>query len=128
MGARAYVANTLAARVSVIDTATNKVVAEVPGLSFSQGVAVAPDGKHAYATAFATPSGIVSVIDTATNTVVADPGGGGGYSPIGGRHHPGWETRLCRNTGPVFSAGECFGDRHGQQHGGGHGRGGSYTQ
>jgi len=70
----AYVTNHDSRTVSVIDTATNTVVATVPvGLGFPNGVAVTPDGKHAYV-AIGTPSLVpssVSVIDTATNTVVA---------------------------------------------------------
>jgi YVTN family beta-propeller protein len=55
--------------VTVIDTATNMVVATVPVGSFPAGVAVAPDGKHVYVTNFI--SNTVSVIDTATNMVGA---------------------------------------------------------
>jgi YVTN family beta-propeller protein len=55
--------------VSVIDTATNTVVATVPVGSFPFGVAITPDGTHAYVTN--QDSHTVSVIDTATNTVVA---------------------------------------------------------
>ncbi len=63
----AYVANANSNNVSVIDTATNSVVATVP-LGFSPaGVAVTPDGKHVYVT----DSAGVAVIDTATNLLVA---------------------------------------------------------
>lgn len=76
----AYVANfditTQESTSSVIDTATNTVVAtirltiaSVPG-----GVAVAPDGKYVYvAEVDGSPrhQGSVAVIDTATNTVAA---------------------------------------------------------
>ena len=65
--------------VSVIDTATNTVVATVPVGSCPFGVAVTPDGKHAYV-ANDLSSNTVSVIDTATNTVVATVGVGN--SPI----------------------------------------------
>ncbi len=93
--------------VSVIDTATNKVVDTIGVGTGANSVAVAPDGKHVYLT-----GSTVSVIDTATNTVVATV-------PVEGAVgvHSGWETRL--------SHGELrFGDRHGHQHGGGHGPGG----
>jgi YVTN family beta-propeller protein len=63
----AYVVNRGDKTVSVIDTATNTVVATVTVFE-SSGVAVTPDGKHAYV-ANANPSG-VQVIDTATNSVV----------------------------------------------------------
>src|SRR5437016_1467189 len=68
----AYVVNEISDSVSVIDTATNKVVASValPVGSFSLGVAVTPDGKHAYVTN--SNPGTVSMVDTATNNVVAD--------------------------------------------------------
>ena len=49
----------------MIDTASNTVVATVP-VTGPIGIAITPDGKHAYFTA-----GNVSVIDTASNTVVA---------------------------------------------------------
>ncbi len=53
----------------MIDAASNTVVATVPVGSLPQGVAVTPDGTHAYvANEF---SNTVSVIDTTSNTVVA---------------------------------------------------------
>jgi YVTN family beta-propeller protein len=62
----AYVTNAGANTVSVIDTATNTVVATVPVGVNPTGVAITPDGTRAYV------SGIpLSVIDTATNTEVA---------------------------------------------------------
>jgi YVTN family beta-propeller protein len=73
-GKHAYVANGGTASVSgttvsVIDTATNAVVATVPVGLEPTGVAVTPDGKHVYVVnAF---SNSVSVIDTTTNTVEA---------------------------------------------------------
>jgi YVTN family beta-propeller protein len=54
--------------VSVVDTATNMVVATVAVGSFPIGVAITPDGAFAYVASF--NSGNVSVIDTATNAVV----------------------------------------------------------
>jgi YVTN family beta-propeller protein len=59
--------------VSVIDTATNTVVATVTVGGFPAGVAVTPDGKLVYVANGRSPPpiGSVSVIDTATNTVVA---------------------------------------------------------
>jgi YVTN family beta-propeller protein len=59
-----YNANT----VPVIDTASNTVVATIPVGNSPSGVAVAPDGKHAYVANYFGNS--VSVIDTATNMVV----------------------------------------------------------
>jgi YVTN family beta-propeller protein len=65
----AYVTNGRSNDVSVINTATNTVVATVPvGLS-PGGVAITPNGAFAYVANFS--SNDVSVINTATNTVVA---------------------------------------------------------
>ena len=62
-------ANNDAARVSVIDTATNAVVTTIPA-GQPADVAVAPDGSHVYVTNFSSSAHEVSVIDTATNAVV----------------------------------------------------------
>jgi YVTN family beta-propeller protein len=74
----AYVTNQADNTVSVIDTATTppSVVATVTlpvpaGASFPQGVAVTPDGNHAYVTVFFDHT--VWVIDTASNTVAGTP-------------------------------------------------------
>src|SRR4051812_12215777 len=64
---RAYVANFNDNTVSVIDSATNTVVAAVP-VEGVGNIAVTPDGAFAYLT---TAHNTVSVLDTATNTVVA---------------------------------------------------------
>ncbi|MBA3956681.1 MAG: hypothetical protein H0X58_08475, partial [Acidimicrobiia bacterium] len=66
---RAYVANSSSDDVSVIDTATDTVVATVDVGDGPVGVAITPDGARAYVANF--NSDDVSVIDTATNTVVA---------------------------------------------------------
>ena len=55
--------------VSVIATATNTVVRTIPVGGNPIGVAVTPDGTHAYVAN--NSSDTVSVIATATNTVVA---------------------------------------------------------
>ena len=106
--------NTNASTVSVINTATNTVVATIPVGINPTGVAVTPDGTRAYVTnAF---SDNVSVINTATNTVVAT-------IPIAGffpsstrrgqsRRHP----RLCHQR---FRQ-QCFRHQHRDQYGGGH--------
>ncbi|HEY8032340.1 MAG TPA: YncE family protein [Methylocella sp.] len=67
----AYVTNSGANTVSVIDIPTNKVVATVPVGFFPSGVAVTPDGKHAYVANF--QSNNVAVIDTVANSVVGTP-------------------------------------------------------
>ena len=53
----------------MIATASNTVVATIGVGSFPEGVAITPDGKHAYVTN--SSANIVSVIDAASNTVVA---------------------------------------------------------
>src|SRR5207253_2081625 len=67
-GTRAYV-DAGSSTVSVIDTATNTVVATIPVGADPSGVAITPDGTRAYVTDQGSTT--VSVIDTATNTVVA---------------------------------------------------------
>ncbi|HMH52046.1 MAG TPA: IPTL-CTERM sorting domain-containing protein, partial [Candidatus Acidoferrum sp.] len=69
-GTRLYVANAGAGTVSVVDTATNVVIATVTVGSFPFGVAVNPTGTRVYV-ANGGAGGGVSVIDTASNTVVA---------------------------------------------------------
>ena len=68
-GGRAYVTSWGGDSVSVIDLATNAVVATIPVGDQPMGVAVTPDATRAYVTNQRSNS--VSVIDTATNAVVA---------------------------------------------------------
>jgi YVTN family beta-propeller protein len=68
-GTRAYVTNGNDNTVSVIDTASNTVVATVAVGACSRGVAITPNGTRAYVTNLCSDS--VSVIDTSSNTVVA---------------------------------------------------------
>src|SRR6266403_849943 len=70
----AYVTNVFASTVSMIDTASNTVVATVAVGSGPFAVAITPDGTRAYVT-----GGPVSVIDTASNTVVATVGDPNAY-------------------------------------------------
>ena len=82
--------------VSVIDTATNTVVATVVVGQGPRAVAITPDGVHAYVTNFLdflTVDGIpvdgsVSVIEIATNTVVdtVPVAGGPNWVTITDRH------------------------------------------
>ncbi|WP_292390242.1 YncE family protein [Methanosarcina sp. UBA5] len=64
----AYVANIDGNNVSVIDTATDKVVATVNTGSSPQGIAVSPDGTRVYVTNCMSNS--VSVIDAVKNKVI----------------------------------------------------------
>jgi uncharacterized delta-60 repeat protein len=63
----AYITNEGSDSVSVIDTATNKVVATVPVGEDPVGVAVTPNGASVYVTNYV--SFTVSIIDAATNEV-----------------------------------------------------------
>jgi len=76
----AYISNAGSNTVSVINIATNAVVATVPVGAFPAGVAVNPAGAFAYVAN--RDSNNVSVIDTHTNTVVGSPVPVGA-SPIG---------------------------------------------
>src|SRR5260221_12611304 len=77
----AYVTNIFANTVSVIDTASNTVVATVAVGSGPFGVAITPDGTRAYVAN--ENSNSVSVIDTASNTVVATVAVGSGPNWVG---------------------------------------------
>ena len=66
---RAYITDSSTNEVSVIDTASNTVIATVPVGDFPAGAAVSPDGAFVYV---ANVNGhTVSVIDAASLTVVA---------------------------------------------------------
>jgi YVTN family beta-propeller protein len=65
----AYITNVSSNSVSVIDTASNAVVATVPVTGNPRGIAVNPAGTRAYTTNLT--ANTVAVINTATNTVVA---------------------------------------------------------
>jgi YVTN family beta-propeller protein len=65
----AYITNELSGSVSVIDTATNGVVATVPVGAAPIGVAVNPSGTRVYVGLGGANS--VAVVDASTNTVVA---------------------------------------------------------
>ena len=73
-GRHAYVTNNGSNTVSVIDTATNRVIAATHLSAPPQYVAIAPDGQRAYITTYNDADGTgsaVQVMNTATNTVVA---------------------------------------------------------
>jgi YVTN family beta-propeller protein len=80
-GKLAYVTSNLSNSVSVIDTATNIVLASVGVGSDPFAVSITPDGKHAYVANRGSNS--VSVIATATNEVVATIPVGDGPSAVG---------------------------------------------
>jgi YVTN family beta-propeller protein len=68
-GTRAYVTISFPNNsISVIDTATNTLVATIPVGVAPNGIAITPDGTRAYVTNVG--SDTVSVIDTTTNTVI----------------------------------------------------------
>ena len=70
----AYVTNSNSSSVSVIDTASNSVVATVGVGGRPIGVGITPDGSRAYVAN--SNSNSVSVVNTASNTVVATVGVG----------------------------------------------------
>ncbi|SFC28885.1 Por secretion system C-terminal sorting domain-containing protein [Flexibacter flexilis DSM 6793] len=65
----AYVANIGSSTLSVINTATNMVVATIPVGSAPGAVAVSPDGTRIYTANQSTTN--ISVVDAATRTVIA---------------------------------------------------------
>jgi len=70
----AYIPNYVSDNVSVINTATNAVVATIAVGNQPYGVSNSPDGSRVYVTKVGSDN--VSVINTATNTVVATIGVG----------------------------------------------------
>lgn len=78
----AYVPNHGAGNVSVLDTATNTVVATVTVGDSPLGASVLPFGARAYVANQVAPSGTVSVIDGVTNAVVATVDVGAGPSGV----------------------------------------------
>jgi YVTN family beta-propeller protein len=84
-GSYAHVANYGSNNVSVIKTATNKVIATVNVGFQPLRLAVTPDGSYTYVTNYngsVSEEASVSFIDTATNTVVANVGVGLGPDAI----------------------------------------------
>jgi len=79
--------------VSVIDTATNTVVATINDPSFNEpyAVAVSPDGTEAWVANYA--SGDISIIDTSTNTVSGVIPSPCGYPATGIVFNPDQESR-----------------------------------
>ncbi len=77
---RAYVSNTNDGFISVIDTATNNVVSNIPIAGFPDGLAVTPDGAFIYV--LSRSNGAVQVISTATETIVASVPVGVGQGPV----------------------------------------------
>ncbi len=94
----AYIANHGGASVSVIDTCTNTVIANIAVGSGPSGVAVHPHGTRVYVTN--QNSDTLSVIDTATHTVVATVAVAD--NPSGVAVHPdGSRVYVGRHGGPV---------------------------
>ncbi len=96
-GTRAFVTNSQSNSVSIVDTATNTVVATVPvgsapsGVAGLTGVAVNPAGTRVYVVD--NHANNAAVIDTATNAVVATVAVGA--NPTGVALNPARDTRLC---------------------------------
>src|SRR5574337_575712 len=68
-GGHAYISNGNSDSISVIDTASGKVVATWPAGIDPEGVALSPDGARLYAVN--ENGGTVTVINTKTGTVMA---------------------------------------------------------
>lgn len=76
-GTKAYVTNSNADTVSIIDIATNTVVGIIGGFDGPSGFAITPDGKYAYVNNYGGPYGVMSgngttvrVVDLSTDTIV----------------------------------------------------------
>ena len=91
----AYIANEESDNISVIDTATDKVMATISVGSNPVGVAINPNGTRIYVAN--AHSNDVSVIDTATNTVIATVPAGS--SPKGIAVNPNGKKVYVANEG-----------------------------
>ena len=94
-GLSVYVANTNSNTVSVINTATNNVVATVSVGNGPVSVAITPDGGTVYVTNL---DGTVSVISTATNAVVTTLALGSGAPAVGVAVSPDGTKAFVGNT------------------------------
>ena len=118
-----YIAQFDTNNVSVIDTATNRVITTIPVGQNPYGVAVTPDGSKVYVAN--ETSNNVSVIDTATNTVIGSaipvgispdgvavtPDGSKVYVSNGGSNISviNTATKMVMATIPVGASPVCFG-------------------
>jgi YVTN family beta-propeller protein len=75
-GTKAYVANSNASTVTIIDINTNTVIGTIPGFDGPSGFVITPDGNHAYVNNYGGPiagSGngtTVSVVNLNTNLII----------------------------------------------------------
>ena len=79
-GTKAYVTNSNASTISIIDVATNKVTKSVDGFDGPSGFVITPDGKTAYVNNYSGPGGVksgngktVNVFDMQSETIVGPP-------------------------------------------------------
>lgn len=100
VGPCAYITNEFGNSVSVIDTATNRVIATVAMGNTPRGVAVHPAGTRVYVTNFS--SNTLSVLDTVSNTVITTVRVGG--LPNGVAAHPaGTQVYVANNLDGTVS-------------------------
>jgi len=67
-GSRAYVTNTGADSVSVIDTTRNQVIKTLPVGGFPEGIAYHAKNNHVYIVSWM--DNVVDVLDAKTNTII----------------------------------------------------------
>lgn len=78
-GTKAYVANSNAATISIVDIATNTVTGLIGGFDGPSGMVITPDGTTAYVNNYGGPilgsghGNTVRVVDLNTNTIVGPP-------------------------------------------------------
>ena len=76
-GTKAYVANSNACTISIIDIATNTVSGTISGFDGPSGIVITPDGNFAYVNNYGAPCGVcsgngttVSVVNLNTNSII----------------------------------------------------------
>ena len=79
-GTKVYITNSNGTTVSIIDTASNKVIGTITGFDGPSGFGITPDGNTAYVNNYGAPGGAgsgnattVRVVDLKTNTIVGPP-------------------------------------------------------
>ncbi|MCX7011043.1 MAG: cell surface protein [Candidatus Sumerlaeota bacterium] len=81
-GAALYIAEALAKRIDVLDTAANRIIASFGLSATPTGLAFSPNGARVYVTTFDSQGGVASFDTASGTTVAAVPAGHGACAPV----------------------------------------------